>query len=214
MIKQRNPDGINLPYDLRTDDFAQFNNQLVVPHRLAPVLFKPLASLELVQMKFSLLPSWSKDSKVKFATHNARLESIDEKPTWRSVFVKRHCLVPLTDFIEPIYEGEQAGNMVAFHAVTDPLLWAAGVWDKWVSPLTGEVIQSFAIITTDPLKYVRDVGHDRSPVFLKTKAGQDWLSSEGGKPKELKAFLFDSAYEPELSVEVFRTMKPGWEKRK
>lgn len=56
-------------------------------------------------MRYSLVPNWSKEAKVKFATHNARLESIDEKPTWKTVFSEQHCLVPLTDFIEPILPG-------------------------------------------------------------------------------------------------------------
>ena len=76
------------------------------------------------EKEFGLVPSWSKERKVKYSTHNARLVSTDEKsgkpvpiymkPTWREAFAGRHCLVPMDLFIEPIYTGEFAGNMVKF----------------------------------------------------------------------------------------------------
>ncbi|MEK7690911.1 MAG: SOS response-associated peptidase family protein, partial [Bdellovibrionota bacterium] len=69
----------------------------VVPYSLGPVWLPG----ELKLMQFSLLPSWSKEKKVKFATHNARLDGVDTKPTWRKVFRERRCVVPMTDFVEP-----------------------------------------------------------------------------------------------------------------
>jgi len=60
------------------------------------------SATELRPMRFSLLPSWSKEPKVKFATYNARVESILEKATWRTPFSRNHCLVPMTGFFEAI----------------------------------------------------------------------------------------------------------------
>lgn len=183
---------------------------LVTPHRVAPVIVLRDQSLMVTPMKFSLLPRWSKEPKVKFATHNARLESIIEKPTWRDSFKKRHCIVPMTSFIEPIYEGPEAGHMVSFHKPDSNWLMAAGIWDEWTNKESGEVIESFSIITTTPLAFVESTGHDRSPLFLGKKAAEEWLNADSGDVDWLTA----KAERPEISLTRFRPMKPGWEKRR
>lgn len=214
MIKARNPQQIGIPVDQRIDDFEQFSDQLIVPHRPAPVIKAEGEKNILTTMRFSLLPSWSKEPKVKFATHNARLESIDEKPTWRTVFARNHCVVPLSGFIEPIYEGEYAGHMVSFARQDGELLYAAGVWDEWVNKETGEIIPSFSIITFDPPQFVATVGHDRCPVFLSEDRAQEWLHNGGEKSLLLKDFLLNNRLIPDFGVQKFRAMRPGWEKRK
>lgn len=210
--KDRNRNGILA--EVRSDDFEQFYDQLIVPRTPAPVFIRRAEGVALASMQFSLLPSWSKEPKVKFATHNARIESITEKPTWKEAFAKRHCLVPLTHFIEPIYDGEFAGHMVAFHARGDDWLIAAGIWETWVNRATGEVTESFAIITTEPPEYIARMGHDRCPLFLSQNKQQLWLDSNGQRPAEMVQFLLDSRDELEFGAESFRPMRPGWEKRK
>ncbi|MBK8574197.1 MAG: SOS response-associated peptidase family protein [Elusimicrobia bacterium] len=96
----------------------------VVPRRPAPVIVRQAFERVLKEMLFGLVPAWSPTPTVKFATHNARLMSADkktgrelpiyEKPTWREAFRLRHCLVPMTGFIEPIYRGELAGIWWSF----------------------------------------------------------------------------------------------------
>lgn len=214
MIKQRTAGKFKLLNDARIDDLAPYTDRLIVPHTPAPVLLEREGRITLEEMKFSLVPSWAKEPRVKFATHNARLESIDEKPTWKHVFVKKHCVVPLTDFIEPIYEGEHAGHMVAFHDREGELILAAGVWEERVNKSTGEVIHSFAIITHDPPPFVAGIGHDRCPVFLDEKAAREWLSNGGSAAHALKEFLVEKQIIPDFQVENHRAMKPGWEKRR
>lgn len=185
----------------------------IVPHRLAPVVILENGEMVLREMQFALLPAWSKEARVKFATHNARLETIDSKPTWKRPFEKTRCLVPMTDFIEPIYEGEYAGYMVGFHAKGRTIMVAAGIWDRWVDRSTGEVIESFAVITDDPVPFVRERGHDRMPVFLGKENWTLWLS-EGASTKERKALLATKPQHFDLDIYKDRPMRPGWEKRK
>lgn len=204
----------------------------ILPQVKAPVvLVQPEAGKVLKSMHFSLLPRWSKTRRVRFATHNARLESasdspgnsaspssrwIFEKPTWREPFRRRHCLVPITDFYEPIYSGSHAGHMVRFFPSEDEVLSAAGIWEEWIGP-DGEVIESFAILTDDPLPFVEQTGHDRCPVFLTNGALDPWLNEYSGpkvKPEEMVGFLRSNKAKPELHVENDRALKAGWEKRK
>ncbi len=126
-------------------------------------------------MSYSLVPSWSKEPKLKFATHNARIETITDKPTWKTPFQRQHCIVPLTSFFEFVYEGPLAGHMIEFKESSHSLLFAAGLFDHWTAPTPHQnnttqnqnSFFSFTIITTTPSKFILDHGHDRSPLFFK-----------------------------------------------
>lgn len=175
-------------------------NERILPHSKAVVV----KAEGLTVMNFSLTPSWSKEAKVKYATYNARLESVDEKSTWKIPFLKHHCIVPMDAFIEPIYEGDLAGNMVRFES--EALMYAAGIYDSWINKQTGEVLESFAIITADPSPFVRSIGHDRQPVFLDLASAVKWMSLSG-RAAEMKDFLVAHSLTPSLRTEVDRVIK-------
>lgn len=44
----------------------------------------------------------------------------------------------------------------------------AGIWDRWKDKETGDVLESFAIVTTDPSERMAKY-HDRMGVILKLK---------------------------------------------
>lgn len=199
---------LSLKYGIQIPEDFTFNKR-IAPHTLAPVITSEGMKL----MKFSLLPNWSKEPKVKFATHNARIETLSEKATWKVPFQKFHCLVPITNFIEPIYINEHAGHMVAFSDHQSEILTAAGLYDSWVNKETGEVIDSFTIITTEPPPFIASIGHDRCPLFLKESAFKDWLSPTSTDPVFLKKFLIENQKTIDFKVEKDRAMRPGWEKR-
>lgn len=195
----------------------------IAPNLPGLVIVPAKEGRELRAMNFSLIPSWSKEPKVKFATYNARLESTDtkgdvtyifQKPTWKGAFERRHCLVPIDKFIEPAYHGKLAGNMVAFSPTNNEPMTAAGIWETWVNHSTGEIIESFTILTDDPIPFVENSsGHDRSPIFLRPDAFEEWLN---GKKSGLEwiEFLRTHRADYELMIDVDRAMKPGWEKRR
>jgi putative SOS response-associated peptidase YedK len=157
-------------------------------------------------MRFSLLPKWSKESRVKFATHNARLDGVCEKPTWKEPFLKRHCLIPMTGFFEAVYEGEFAGNLIEF-STTNEILMAAGIWETWTPKDNSGDIHSFSILTDEPYPFVQERGHDRSPVFLQQKAGQKWLMTDPLTGPEWLGFLRKNRYTPEFQCRKERELK-------
>lgn len=185
----------------------------LLPYQKAPVIRMLDGKPDLAFFQFSLVPSWSKEPRVRFATHNARLESVSEKPTWRIPFLHQHVLVPVSGFVEPIYSGEFAGNMVEFFPKQGTLLFAAGIYDEWVDKKTGEVLESFSLLTTEPPPFVDEIGHDRCPIFLPPSAFQEWLGSKEKDAEKLKQFLLSHQQQVDLSVRVSRPLKKGWEKR-
>jgi putative SOS response-associated peptidase YedK len=196
---------------------------MVLPRRLGPVVTFESGGRALSEKQFGLIPSWSKEGKVKFSTHNARLVSTDEKtgkqvpiytkPTWREPFSRRHCLVPMEHFVEAIYSGEFAGNMVKFIPTGEEIIAAAGLWEDWVSKSSGEVVSTFAVITDEPVPYIKSIGHDRSPVFLAPKDYDEWLGAGEKGPQGTLEFLQRSKADFSWKAEIDRPMAAGWEKR-
>ncbi len=163
-------------------------------------------------MRFGLIPRWAKEEKVPFATHNARIETLLEKPTWKDAFLKRHCVIPMSGFIESIYTGKHAGFCVEIAAPDKGILFAAGIWEAWENKKSGEVLESFSVITRDPYPQVQKVGHDRSPIFLSLDGIKTWLKMKGPGEKQIKDLL-DLTFTPKFEIENDRPLKPGWEKR-
>lgn len=189
------------------DHYQSSFDHRFLPHQQAPVCRLRNNELTLEPMNFSLIPQWSKERRPKFATHNARLETLTEKPTWKRPLLKNHALVPLSEFIEPIYEGAHAGHMVGFSGTNDQVLWAAGLFDEWLDPSTGELIPSFTIITHEPSDYVRQIGHDREPLFISPESFIAWLDTKERTPSFWIEFLKNAHLEPNLKVREDRKLK-------
>jgi len=185
----------------------------ILPHSQAPVIIYKDDKYLINLFEFSLIPVWSKERKPKFATHNTRIETVLEKPTWKRPFLKNHCLVPITTFIEPIYEGKFAGNMIKFEL--EECAFVPAIHDHWTDKKTGEIINSFSILTSEPGKYVKKTGHERSPIFIKQnlKIFENWFDLENNDGESFIELL-SKQHEPKMKAIIDRPMKPGWEKRK
>lgn len=205
-----NAKDLELLFNIKIDDEDEKFDERIVPYTKGVVV----THKGLRRMNFSLIPSWSKEPKAKFATFNARIETISEKPTWKKPLESKRCLVPMSVFIEPIYSNELAGNMVGFKRTDNKILVAAGIYDEWVNKETGEIIESFAIITTDASDYVARVGHDRSPLFLGASGFSEWISATPKKVSDAIGYLKKNKIDPQLEDLIDRPLKPGWEKRK
>ena len=54
----------------------------------------------------------------------------------------------------------------------------AGIWEDWVNKETGEVVRSFAIITSVTNSLLQKIGHHRSPVILNPEQESQWLNPD------------------------------------
>lgn len=50
--------------------------------------------------RWGLVPTWAKEIGVGVRAFNARIETAAEKPTFRSAFAKRRCLLPADGYYE------------------------------------------------------------------------------------------------------------------
>jgi putative SOS response-associated peptidase YedK len=186
----------------------------VYPYMKSPVIAHFDTTNKLQLMSYSLVPSWSKVPKPKFATYNARLdrpnketiEYIFNAPTWRTPFKNHHCIVPITSFFESCRQGTHMGNIVKFSA-DSPILFVAGLWDKWVNPITNDIIYSFATITDNPCEFILNVGHDRQPVFLNDDNAMKWLNNQFNSVQMAYSFLKNHQEPINYNVENFKKLK-------
>lgn len=149
----------------------------VGPMQRAPVIRRRGARAEIDELTWGLIPSWSRDTGIAARCINARSETVDSQPAFRSAFVHRRCLVPADSFYEWQAEGrlKLPWRFVAKDA--QPFLFA-GLWESWSPPTEPErPIETFTVLTTRPSGDILPV-HDRMPVVLSGSAAADWLDPE------------------------------------
>lgn len=123
--------------------------------------------------RWGLVPSWLKEISKSTPVINARAETISEKATFRRAFKSSRCLVPADGF----YEWSRTGKKQPFRFVMadDTPFAMAGLWESWKGG-QGEIVNSFAIITTGPNNLIEPI-HNRMPVILRQKDYDEWLFS-------------------------------------
>ena len=157
--------------------------------------------------RWGLIPSWAKDMKISHSLINARSETAAEKPSFRSAFRSRRCLVLADAFYEwkavPPVKGAKAIKTPTCIRMKSHAPFAfAGLWETWIAP-EGAPIESCTILTTEPNPLLAQV-HDRMPVILSPESYAKWLSPTSMSAEELQPLM--KAY-PENQMETF-TVSP------
>ena len=148
---------------------------------------------ELATASWGIIAPWSKDDesalKSQSSAINARSETLDEKPTFKSAFRSRRCLIPADGYYEwatelgpyptkqPFYISAKNQHPIAF----------AGIWDRWVSP-SGRVVDSCAIITREAVDFLGEI-HHRMPTFLPKNRWRDWLRKDLNSVSEIRSLM-------------------------
>ena len=138
-------------------------------------------------MQFGFTPSWAKK---QFYMINARSEGdhnaendpgyrgamgILQKPMFRQSIRTRRCLVVADAFIEGPQREKLAKPYVVYARDGQRPFALAGIWDEWTDTGSGEIIRSFAIITTTACDAMNAIGHHRSPVMLDPEDERKWI---------------------------------------
>ena len=137
---------------------------------------------------WGLIPSWAKDPDIGNRMINARSETILEKPSFRSAFRRRRCLIPANGFYEWKAEpGRKAKTPMYIQMKSGKPFSFAGLWENWYSP-DGSSILSCTIITTAPNALMKEI-HNRMPVILPESSYSLWLEPGEPDPENLKTLL-------------------------
>jgi putative SOS response-associated peptidase YedK len=171
------------PTYVRASNIAPTDQALVVPNT------RPRKA---DYFRFFLIPSFAKDRKYYDLTlGNARDDKILGSKLYGQSFRKQRCIVPVSGYYEFKKTGEKKTDPkvpYVFYVKEQPMFGLAGIWDTWRDPVTGEVLNCFAIITTEPNALAAQI-HNRMPAILERENYEQWLDPGEPDPKELLGLL-------------------------
>lgn len=147
-------------------------------------------SRELAELKWGLVPSWSKDDKGAVRMINARAGTVASAPAFRAAFKARPCLVVADGF----YEWKKPGpkeKQPYFITRSDRKPFAfAGLWEWWKpkdAPPESAGVETFTILTTEPNALCAQI-HNRMPLMLAPEDFASWLGTPGMRAALLRPF--------------------------
>jgi putative SOS response-associated peptidase YedK len=174
---------------VETFDIAEYPSSITPSYNIAPTqevtaVVEEDEKRKLEMLRWGLIPSWAKDPAIGNKMINARAETVSEKPSFRSAFKKRRCLILADGFYEwkktddgkqPYHIKMQDGSPFAF----------AGLWETWQN---GEEIRSCTIITTEANGLMNEI-HHRMPVILPPEDYGMWLDPDFDEKDPLTSLL-------------------------
>ncbi len=153
-----------------TDTLARMKTGEVFPTDVAPVVTN--RSSALMQWGFSRYDG-------KGRVINARLESVQEKPMFKSLFIKYRCLLPASCY----FEWEKRGTEKRKYAIgLNGPIYLAGLfrYEKDAD------IPLFVVLTKPAEQEIAFI-HDRMPVIVPYEKRREWLAGNLGAQDLLSA---------------------------
>ncbi len=158
-------------------DMVPYGFDIQKGYNIAPgqyiVIVRPEKGQRVADVAFwGLIPGWVKDPNEFSKPINARAETLEDKPTFRTAFKRKRCIIPASGFYEWKHEGKTKQPFY-IHPKDGGLFAFAGLMEDWQGP-NGEVMVSACIITTEPNELMAGI-HNRMPVILPSDSWGLWL---------------------------------------
>ncbi len=147
-------------------------------HPKCPVITDANPSL-IESYVWGLVPHFAPDVSIWKYTLNARIETVDIKPSFRKSIGNR-CLVISDGFYEwkeEIVNGKKFKQRYLISLYDQQLFSFAGIYSSWNNPFGGEKLDTFTILTTKANDLVASIhSKNRMPVILSPEQEKHWLS--------------------------------------
>jgi putative SOS response-associated peptidase YedK len=165
--------------------------------------------IEASAMHWEFIPAWIKNHTELVAARkqgipwlNATSEKLLESKMFKPAALKRRCLVLATHFYEwRHYKPEGAKKEISYPYVirtTEDYFYMAGIWQPWTDKETGEVINTFAIVTTKANDLMKEIHNTkkRMPTILTEDVAYEWIMEDISEEriKEITAFQLPSEF--------------------
>ncbi len=179
--------GTKVP-DTRPYDSSLFTSGFSFPQ--VPVL-KSAEEKTMEIMQWGLIPFWVKDEEtansMKSKTLNARIESVDKKPSFRHTIKRKRCIIPVKGFFE--WQHRSNKKIPWYIQVNDKEIFGiAGLFDEWTNKETGEIIKGFTILTREANALMAEIHNTkkRMPVVLSEEMEDFWIDPEKSSQEVLQ----------------------------
>jgi len=157
-----------------------------------------------IQMyQWGLIPHWIKSledaTRFRANTLNAKSETVLEKPSFRFSIKNKRCLVMSTGFYE--WQDINKKKYPYFIKLKNENLFAmAGIYQNWTDSETGELFNTFSILTTyaNPLLERIHNMKKRMPVIVSADKENEWINTELSSEK-IKSF-FTPLHEQQMTA--------------
>ena len=170
-------------FNAKIDNIVMFKPQESIngfDYPLTPIIIDENPKI-ITHYNWGLIPSWSKDDEIKKFTLNARIETVDEKPSFRNSVNKR-CLVIANGFYEWQWLDSKGKNKNKFEIGigNNDLFAFAGLYSEWTDKITGEIKNTYTIVTTEANPLMAEIHNikKRMPIILKQEDEIKWLEHQ------------------------------------
>ncbi|KKO52162.1 SOS response-associated peptidase [Paenibacillus sp. DMB20] len=150
----------------------------IAPTQMVAAVIHDGARRRIGQLRWGLVPSWARDASGAAKMMNARSETLEEKPAYKTPFLRKRCLIPADGF----YEWKRADKVKIPYRIgrkDGKVFSMAGLYDIWTAP-DGSRLSTCTVITTRPNRLMEEI-HDRMPVILSPENEEAWLSRSTGR---------------------------------
>jgi putative SOS response-associated peptidase YedK len=149
----------------------------VAPTQEVAAVLEEEGKRRLEMLRWGLIPSWADDPEIGARMINARSETAAEKPSFRSAFRRRRCLIAADGFYE--WKRENGGKQPYYFHMQEGRPFAfAGLWESWDKG--GGALRTCTILTTRANSVLEGI-HDRMPVILPSGAYDLWLDPDADR---------------------------------
>ena len=160
----------------------------VAPSQTIPIIRNEQGHRLFELAKWGFIPSWAKDIKIGYNTINARADTVAEKPSFRSAFKQRRCLIPADGYFEwQEITNSKTKQLWYISLKSQEPMALAGLWEHWQGS-DGSEIESCTIIVTSGNELMQSI-HDRMPVILSPETWATWLDTANNDKQGLQTLL-------------------------
>ena len=141
----------------------------------------PIFKNEAVEIsEWGLIPSFAaneeKGEELSNMTLNARSDTIHQKPSFKNSIISNRCILPLDGF----YEWQNNGKIKQPYYIypTDKTVFYMGcIFNTWINKQTGELRDTFSIITTDANPLMAEIHNTkrRMPLIIPKSFIEAWV---------------------------------------
>ncbi len=149
---------------------------------------------EIELFNWGLIPGLTKSKsdalKLRQYNLNAKSETVFEKPSFKKAIQNKRCLVPVSGFYEwRSYCGKKYPYFISLKE--EEIFMLGGIYDTWVDKETGEIFNTFSILTTEanPMMSVIHNTKLRMPVIFSPEKELEWLNNSLTQEEIIKNFV-------------------------
>jgi putative SOS response-associated peptidase YedK len=183
---------VTLPPDAMATLFGSADRPNLAPRwNVAPTQLAPMVAIgqagdtRILQARWGLRPAWMAKDPPTGPLFNARGETLADKPSFRTAFARKRCLIPADGF----YEWKRDGKLRTPYFIARPdarTVAFAGLWEA-AKDEDGGLLLSMSIVTTAARESFKAL-HDRFPVVIEPDHWRTWLTAST-PPDTLKQLL-------------------------